>query len=91
MEFLKSVLKSEPAFLRLKAQLEAGKKGIAATGLSRIHTALITAALGQKCVVIAPDEPSANELYEDLINLGVDALYFPSRDLCFSDAGVSKE
>ena len=68
MEFLKSVLKSEPAFLRLKAQLEAGKKGIAATGLSRIHTALITAALGQKCVVIAPDEPSANELYEDLIN-----------------------
>ncbi len=91
MEFLKDVLKSEPAFSRLKENLEKGKKGIAAVGLSRIHTALISNALGRKCVVIAPDEASANELYEDLINLGADALYFPSRDLCLSDAGASKE
>ena len=91
MEFLKDVLKNEPAFSRLKENLEKGKKGIAAVGLSRSHTALISNALGRKCVVIAPDEASANELYEDLINLGADALYFPSRDLCLSDAGASKE
>ncbi len=91
MEFLKDVLKSEPAFSRLKENLEGGKRCIAATGLSRIHTALVTAALERKCVVITPDEPSANEVYDDLINLGVNAVYFPSRDLCFSDAGVSKD
>ncbi len=91
MEFLKDVLKKDPAFSRLKENLEKGKKGIAAVGLSRIHTAIIANALGRKCVVITPDEPSANELYEDLCSLGADALYFPSRDLCLSDAGASKE
>ena len=92
MEFLKDVLSNDPAFKRIKNEIKKGRRGIAAVGLSRIHTALAAFATEEKCVVVAPDEPSANELYEDLLALGADALFFPSRDFVLTDAaGVSRE
>ncbi len=96
MEFLKKALNGDPQFLKLKGVLDGGKKGIAAVGLSRIHTAVLGFALTgeghKKCVILAPDEPSANEIFEDLISMGADAVYFPTRDLNLNfSGGVSRE
>ena len=96
MKFLNSILQKDADFSRLYTAVATEQLPLAATGLSRIHKAIITASLfrltERKAVLITHDETSANELRDDLEALGINALNFPSRDYNLTELkGVSRE
>lgn len=96
MKFLTDILERDPDYKQLLGAVKKGSLPLAATGLSRIHKALIAKSLhehtGKKIVLITHDETSANELKDDLSSLGEKALNFPSRDYNLTDlAGFSRE
>ena len=92
-EFLKHILKRDSDYRSLVSCINKGDIPAVCTGLSGIHKAVVLASVfcetGRPITVITPTEPEAHSLYSDLIALGVDALYFPSRDYRF--AGVLSE
>ena len=53
---------------------------------------LLTEKTGKDLICVLPDDSSCVNLYNDLINLGVSAFYYPSRDISFDeDRTVSRE
>ena len=53
---------------------------------------LLTEKSGKDLICVLPDDSSCVNLYNDLINLGVSAFYYPSRDISFDeDRTVSRE
>lgn len=96
MKFLNNILKDEPDFARLLSTAEKGFLPAAASGLSRIHKAVLISALsadtGKKITVITPEEADACALCDDLKSLGTKAVYLPSRDYNAAHlAGYSRE
>ncbi len=96
MKFLFDILKTEPDYARVLKAVKDGTLPIAASGLSGVHKALLAAALvthtGRRAVMLAPDEPTALSLKNDLEALGIAALTFESRDYNLTRTeGYSKE
>ncbi len=96
MKFLFDILKTEPEYSRVLRCVKSGELPMAASGLSGVHKALVTAALvthtKQRAVLILPDEASALTLCDDLISLGLNALTLQSRDYNLTRVtGYSKE
>ena len=96
MRFLNSILQKDADFARLYSAVATQQLPLAATGLSRIHKAIISAALARlterRIVLITHDEASANELRDDLVSLGMNALNLPSRDYNLTELrGFSRE
>ncbi|MBR2044489.1 MAG: transcription-repair coupling factor [Clostridia bacterium] len=86
-EFLNSIIRRDSAFNSLTSAIDAGAVPAVCTGLSGIHKALVIASaksgIESKVTVITSGEAEAHSLYSDLQALGVNALYFPSRDYRF--------
>ncbi len=87
-----------PGYEALKSALTAAKTPALATGLSHIHKCHFIAGLCQElsrpAMVIAPDEPAAHKLCEDLqVLLGEGAaVLYPAREFTFREMdGVSRE
>ncbi len=96
MEFLKDIIKTDPDYARLLAAVKRERLPVAASGLSGIHKAWVTAALAshteKPIVVITQDEASAIAMRDDLCSMGTAALYLPSRDYNLTRLnGCSKE
>ena len=96
MKALFNILKTEPDYARMLRAVNENSLPLAASGLSTIHKALVTAALcahtGKKSVVITPDEQTAVAVKNDLISLGLDCLLLTSRDYNIGRmTGYSKE
>ncbi len=96
MKFLFDILKTEPDYSRVLKAVTGGKLPIAASGLSGVHKALVTAALAvhtdKRAVVITPDEATALSIKCDLEALGLNALTLDSRDYNLTRVtGYSKE
>lgn len=96
MQFISSLMGSLPEYTSLRSQLAHLQFPAAATGLSHIHKAAVISSLcgdlDRKALFIAADESEASRFYEDIQALGVNAVYYPSRDYTFRDmAGVSRE
>ncbi|MDO4607658.1 MAG: transcription-repair coupling factor [Clostridia bacterium] len=96
MKFLFDILKNEPDYVRVLKAVKAGTLPIACSGLSNVHKALLAAALnchtGRRAVMIAPDEPTALSLKNDLEALGLRALTLDTRDYNLTRVtGYSKE
>lgn len=84
MKYLFDILKNEPDYARMLKAFGEGRLPLAASGMSWVHKALITACLvthtGKKAVLITPDEQSATALTADLEGFGLTVLQFTSRD-----------
>ncbi|MGN1320388.1 MAG: hypothetical protein ACI4U6_04645, partial [Acutalibacteraceae bacterium] len=96
MKCLIDILKTEPDYARLLNCVTSGSFPIAASGLSDVHKAFVSAALvthtGKKAAVITHDEATAVALKNDLLSFGIDALLFQARDYNITRmAGYSKE
>ncbi len=96
MQFISSLMGALPEYTTLRGQLAHLQFPAAATGLSHIHKAALIKSmcddLDRRALFIASDESEASRFYDDLIAMGVSAVYFPSRDYTFRDiAGVSRE
>lgn len=96
MEFISSLMSTLSEYTALKGQLAHMQFPAAATGLSHIHKAALIKSicddLDRRALFIAADESEANRFFDDLVAMGVNAVYFPSRDYTFRDiAGVSRE
>ncbi len=91
--FLKEVLKGDSDFLGLLSNVSLNKLPVVCTGLSGIYKAANIAVLSEEVktpvTVVTSGESEAYALYNDLLSLGVDTLYFPYRD--FSLAGIYGE
>ena len=91
--FLKEVINCDSDFLSLLSAVNAGKLPAVCTGLGGIYKAVNIAVLSEEVktpiTVITSGEAEAYALYNDLVSLGVDALYYPLRDL--SLAGIYGE
>ena len=96
MKCLFDILKNEPDYARLLKNAQDGYLPIAASGLSDVHKAFVSAALsghtGKKLFVLTPDEPSAVSMQGDLTSLGINSLILHSRDYNLTRmTGHSKE
>ena len=96
MKCLFNILKTEPDYARMLKAVQNGDLPLAASGLSGVHKAFVTASLvthtGKKAVVITHDEPSAVSLKNDLTAMGLNALLFHTRDYNTTRmTGYSKE
>ena len=96
MRYLIDILKNEPDYARMLKAVQSGSLPLAASGLSGVHKAFVTASLvshtGKKAVMITHDEASALSAKNDLASLGLNALLFTSRDYNIARmAGYSKE
>lgn len=96
MKCILDILKNEPDYARLLQSVEQSRLPLAASGLSGVHKALVSAALmqhtGKKVVIITHDEASANAIKNDLVSFGIDTLIFTSRDYNIARmTGYSKE
>ncbi len=96
MKFLCDILKKEPDYKRLLSGIADNALPIAASGLSDIHKAVVSASVyghtKRRMLIITQDEATAASLRDDLLSLGVDALLFPSRDYNTARVtGYSKE
>ncbi len=84
MKYLFDILKNEPDYARMLKAIGEGRLPLAASGMSWVHKALITACLvnhtGKKAAVVTPDEQSATALTADLEGFGLTVLQFTSRD-----------
>ena len=83
--FLKDVIKNDSDFLSLISNVNSDKLPAVCTGLCGIYKAVNIAVLSEEVkkpiTVITSGEAEAYALYNDLISLGVNALYYPLRDL----------
>ncbi len=96
MEFLFDILKGEPEYKELLADVKNGRLPVAASGLSGIHKALLISALnsqtGKKIIAITHDEPSAQAMQSDISAFGITAVNLPCRDYNLTrDVGASKD
>ena len=98
MEHFYKVLAADRAYRDIAQNLRDGQTPLLATGLSNIHKAhyiySLCRDLGQQALVLAPNEPTALRLCEDLNALfGREAaLLFPARELVFRTVeSVSRE
>ncbi|MBQ8267884.1 MAG: transcription-repair coupling factor, partial [Clostridia bacterium] len=96
MKCLFDIIKTEPDYSRLLRCVERGDLPLAASGLSSVHKAVISAALyahtGKKLAVITPDEQTAISIKNDVSSLGLNPLIFTSRDYNIERmTGYSKE
>lgn len=84
MKCLLDILKNEPDYARLIKAVARGDLPLAASGLSGVHKALLTACLvthtGKKAAIITPDEQTAVAIKNDVEAFGLSALIFTSRD-----------
>lgn len=96
MKCLFDILKTEPDYEKMLKAVRGGSLPLAASGLSGVHKALLSAALcehtGKKAVIITHDETTAIAIKNDLISFGINTLLFTSRDYNLARmAGYSKE
>ncbi len=96
MDFIFDIIKREPEYKRLLEDVKKGGVPAAASGLSAIHKALVTAGLffhtKKKILVITHDEASAISMRDDMKSLGVNAVNLPLRDYNITKlAGFSKD
>ncbi len=96
MKALFNILKTEPDYARMLRAVNENSLPLAASGLSSVHKAVITAALrthtDKKIAVITPDEQTAVAIKNDLTSLGLNTLLFTSRDYNLQRmTGYSKE
>ena len=96
MRCLIDILKKEPDYARMSDCVKKGDLPLAASGLSGVHKAFLSAALnkhiGKKLLVVTPDEPTALNLKNDLLSFGTNALLFCARDYNTTRmSGYSKE
>ena len=98
MEHFYKLLSADKNYRALVQQLQTGQSPLLATGLSNIHKAHYIDSLcreqGQKALVLAPNEPTALRLCEDINALRAReaAVLFPARELVFRTVeGVSRE
>lgn len=84
MKCLLDILKTEPDYAQMLKCVQTDSLPLAASGLSGVHKALVTACLvthtGKKAAVITPDEQTAIAIKNDIESLGISALLFTSRD-----------
>ena len=96
MKCLFDILKTEPDYTRFLMAVQKGFVPLAASGLSNVHKALLSAALnvhtGKKISLITPDEQTAMSLKGDLESMGLNCLTFYARDFNTERVtGYSKE
>lgn len=96
MKFLNDVFLRDADYRGLLADIREQRLPAAASGLSRIHKAVLASALrehtGSFVLLIAQDEPEAAKICSDLKALGCRAAVFPSRDYNLTElAGASRE
>ncbi len=96
MQFLTPLMGQLPEYTALRHELAHLRFPAAATGLSHIHKAAVIKALceglDRRALFIAADESEATRFCDDLAAMGVNAVYYPSRDYILRDmAGVSRE
>lgn len=96
MKVFKNILSKVLEYKKLISALSGNEFPIAVTGLSDVHKAHIIYSLckdiSQKVVFISANESEASDIIDDLVALGINAVMFPLRDLCFREfEGVSKE
>ncbi len=96
MKCILDILKTEPDYARLLRSVEQGNLPLAASGLSGVHKAFVSAALslhtGKKTAIITPDEQTAVSLKNDIASFGLNCLLFTSRDYNIQRmTGYSKE
>ena len=96
MNFLYEVLKQEKEYNALLSAIEKGRLPLVASGLSLITKSVITAALKQhlnkKILLLTHDEASAVNMADNLTSMGIETLFFPSRDYNLTDmASFSRE
>ena len=96
MQFVSALMGKLPEYRELKGALAHLGFPAAATGLSHIHKAVLIKSLceelDRRALIIAADEAEASRFFDDLTALGVNAVYYPSRDYTFRDiAGFSRE
>ena len=96
MKYLFDIIKTEPDYARLLKSTLQNSLPVAASGLSGVHKAVVSAALaahtGKKISLITPDEQTAVSLKDDLVSLGLNCLIFTSRDYNLQRVtGYSKE
>ncbi len=94
--FLTKVLKQDSDFKNLVNTIGKGSLPCVCTGLSGVHKAVATYFVSRtanvKSVIVASEESEAYALYSDLVSLGANAVYFPSRDYRFAGVlGESRE
>ena len=87
MRYLLPVLQGQQFFTSLLECVGKGTLPLELTGCGFVHKAHITAALcritGRKALLIAGDESEASHLLDSLRGMGLDARYYPVRDLSF--------
>lgn len=96
MKFLNDIFLKEKDYVSLLKNIKRDCLPLACTGLSSIHKAAVISALtchqNKKIAVVTSDEAAANELCDNLSSLGINCVYFPSRDYLFANlTGYSKE
>lgn len=96
MEFLNDIMLRSHEYRALLRAVRDERLPSVATGLSRIHKSVTAAALcrhiNKKIVLVTHDEASANEIRDDLFQLGFNVLNLPSRDYNIADIeGFSRE
>ncbi|MBQ9958344.1 MAG: transcription-repair coupling factor, partial [Clostridia bacterium] len=96
MQFVSALMGKLTEYRELKGALAHLGFPAAATGLSHIHKAVLIKSLceelDRRALIIAADEAEASRFCDDLTALGVNAVYYPSRDYTFRDiAGFSRE
>ncbi len=96
MKFINQVLNNDDDYLSLLKSVKSNRLPFACTGLSSVHKSAVISALTadtkRKAAVITPDESSALEIMQDLIQMGVNCINLPSRDYCIGEIkGYSKE
>ncbi|MBE6727515.1 MAG: transcription-repair coupling factor [Ruminococcaceae bacterium] len=96
MKFLNDILLRSHDYRALLRAVRDERLPAVCTGLSRIHKAAVVAALSRhinkKIILITHDEASANELRDDLCQMGLETLNLPSRDYNLADIeGFSRE
>lgn len=84
MKCILDIIKNEPDYSKLLHCVERGDLPLAASGMSSVHKALVSAALcvhtGKKAAVVTPDEQTAIAIKSDLESFGINTLLFTSRD-----------
>jgi len=81
-----------PEFHTLLTDIRGHKLPMGVLGLSPVHKAHLLCALCEslprRALVVAPDEPQATRLRDDLLAFGVKAVLYPARDLALRPAEV---
>ena len=96
MKCLFDILKTEPDYARMLKAVKQKFLPLAASGLSGVHKALVSAGLcvhtGKKIALITHDEATAFSIKSDIESLGMNTLLFTSRDYNIQRVtGYSKE